>query len=192
MGAVILVFAKAPVAGRVKTRLIPALGAEGALALQQQLVSGLLTHLEPFGEVILSSDQPTSAWPEFTGPREVQAPGDLGDRMRSTFDHHLSNACPVLILGGDVPPPPIGHLEELLHSAADVTLGPADDGGYYAISCRRTHPAMFRGVVWSSGGELDQTRRACEEAGLTVRLGPPWFDIDTPEDLERARGSGIV
>jgi glycosyltransferase A (GT-A) superfamily protein (DUF2064 family) len=98
----------------------------------------------------------------------------------------------VLIVGGDVPSPPLPALRRLLSAEADVALGPASDGGYYAIACRRTHPAMFDGVAWSSGSELRHTVEACQRAGLTVALGDPWFDIDTPEDLERAREIGIL
>ena len=66
-----------------------------------------------------------------------------------------------------------------------VVLGPAADGGYYAISCRRTHPGMFDGVEWSGPRALQGTVRAARQCGLTVTLGDTWFDIDTPDDLVR-------
>jgi glycosyltransferase A (GT-A) superfamily protein (DUF2064 family) len=104
----------------------------------------------------------------------------------------LQSAPHTMVVGSDAPAIPEGHLRMLLASTADVALGPTEDGGFYAIATRRTHSAMFTGVEWSSGLELRQTIRACEACGLTVELGPRWFDIDTPEDLERARAAGIV
>ena len=192
MRPVILLFAKVPVAGHVKTRLIPRLGAEEARSWYERLVRTGLAHLAKVAPVVLMTDRPTEAWPEFRGPRELQGPGDLGMRMLAALERHLVTSHPVMIVGGDVPPPPRASLQDLLASPADVTLGPAVDGGFYAISCRRTTPSMFKGVVWSSGQERVQTERACRRAGLSVVLGPPWFDVDTPEDLERARRLGIL
>lgn len=184
----IVLFARAPAAGRVKTRLIPALGAEGAAQLHRRLVADALARLSRLGPVELHTDAETDAWPEFEGPRRLQAEGDLGARMLAA----LASGAPAIIVGSDAPGIPDAHLAALLGSSADVALGPTEDGGFYAIAARRTHPEMFRGVEWSSGGELRQTIRACERCGLTVEIGPRWFDIDTPEDLERARLAGIV
>jgi rSAM/selenodomain-associated transferase 1 len=184
----IILFARAPVAGRVKTRLIPVLGPEGAERLHRRMVSEALERLEAFGRIELQTDAVTDAWPEFKGPRHVQAPGDLGARMRAALETGL----PAMIVGSDAPGIPGPHLQSLLHSSADVALGPTEDGGYYAIAARQTHPDMFHQVEWSSGKELRQTVRACELCGLTVEIGPRWFDIDTPEDLERARAAGIL
>jgi rSAM/selenodomain-associated transferase 1 len=184
----IILFARAPVPGQVKTRLLPLLGPEGASDLHRRLVADALTRLAPHGDLELHTDSWTDAWPDFTGPRRVQSPGDLGARMLEA----LQSAPHTMVVGSDAPAFPEGHLRMLLASTADVALGPTEDGGFYAIATRRTHSAMFTGVEWSSGLELRQTIRACEACGLTVELGPRWFDIDTPEDLERARAAGIV
>jgi rSAM/selenodomain-associated transferase 1 len=184
----IILFARAPVAGRVKTRLIPLLGAEGAADLHRRLVRAALARLAAVGPVELHTDVATDAWPEFAGPRIVQAEGDLGARMLAA----LASGGHVLIVGSDAPGVPDGYLNALLASTADIALGPTEDGGFYAIAARRTHPEMFAGVAWSSGSELRQTIQACERCGLTVQIGPRWFDIDTPEDLERARAASIL
>jgi glycosyltransferase A (GT-A) superfamily protein (DUF2064 family) len=68
-----------------------------------------------------------------------------------------------------------------------VALGPCEDGGYYAISCRRTHPEMFRGVEWSSARALEQTEEAARRCGLSVERGLGWYDVDRIEDLRRLR-----
>jgi hypothetical protein len=90
-----------------------------------------------------------------------------------------------MIVGGDAPSLPASHIQALLAIDADVALGPSEDGGYYAICCRRTHPAMFEAVEWSSSRTLDDTVQAARKAGLSVAFGPTWFDIDSAEDLAR-------
>ena len=93
-----------------------------------------------------------------------------------------------MIVGSDAPTLPAEHLQEILESPSDVTLGPTEDGGYYAIACRMPLPdAVFRGVRWSTEHTLGDTVHAAKECGLTVGLGREWWDVDTPEDLERLR-----
>ncbi|MFN7919260.1 MAG: TIGR04282 family arsenosugar biosynthesis glycosyltransferase [Bryobacteraceae bacterium] len=186
LAPVVIVFAKAPIAGHVKTRL--GLPPQQALALHERFVEATLATCAELALCTeLHTDQPTDAWPAFTGRRSLQSDGDLGQRMRTALESHPleSHSGGVMIVGSDAPTLPPDHLRRLLSAASDVALGPAEDGGYYAIFARKTHPAMFAGVEWSSGRELRQTVTACEACGLTVELGEPWFDIDTLEDLRR-------
>jgi hypothetical protein len=90
-----------------------------------------------------------------------------------------------IILGSDSPTLPRGHIQRLLDSAADVALGPCEDGGYYAIACRRVHPEMFDGVQWSTPHVLEQTERAVRASGLSLERGDLWYDVDGPKDLAR-------
>ncbi len=90
-----------------------------------------------------------------------------------------------MIAGTDAPTVPLGHLEHLLCSDRDVALGPAEDGGFYAVSCRKVSPGMFDNVEWSGPRALRQTRAAAEASGLTVELGPRWWDVDSTADLDR-------
>ena len=176
----VILFAKAPIPGRVKTRLTPPLGADRAAALYQSLVTDLLCRLTLHFNVELHTDIETDAWRELQVPRRLQVQGDLGERMLAALQgRHAA------IVGGDIPDLPVDHVETLLASTADVTLGPAEDGGYWGIAVRRTHPDMFRGVAWSTPSALVQTAAACCRAGLTVAMGPLWHDLDTPEDLAR-------
>jgi uncharacterized protein len=187
----IAVFAKAPVPGNVKTRLANALGAAAAAEEYERMVDTLLSRLtEATGslgtEIELHTDIETDAWQTHTVTRRLQAPGDLGARMLASLRRGLEAGRPrMMILGGDVPTVPIRHLRALLEADADVAIGPAEDGGYYAIACRAVHPEMFQGVAWSTAEACRQTVEACRRAGLRVFLGPMWFDVDEPSDLER-------
>lgn len=189
MAAAILVFAKAPLPGRVKTRLQPAWTPAQAAELHRAFVDDLLdmlATLQPGVAVELHTDIATDAWGRPGVSRHLQAEGDLGVRMLHALEHSIaSGAIPTMVLGGDAPSLPVSHVQELLAMEADVALGPSEDGGYYAICCRRTHPAMFEGVEWSSVRALDDTVRAAQKAGLSVALGPTWFDIDSAGDLAR-------
>lgn len=185
-----ILFAKAPLAGKVKTRLVPSLSAQNAAELHRRMVSeawSLAAGFRPYAAVELHTDLPTSAWPEIH-PRRLQSSGDLGTRMLGALTAGLAAGfMPCLILGSDAPGLPRTHLAQLLEQTADVALGPTEDGGYYAISCRRVAPRMFEGVRWSAAGTLEDTVRASQSCGLRVETGPPWFDIDVPADLERLR-----
>jgi rSAM/selenodomain-associated transferase 1 len=187
----IAVFAKAPIPGRVKTRLAAALGETEAAIRYEQMVSILLQRLRQASEdlaagVELHIDTPTDSWATHTVTRHLQCEGDLGQRMLHTLATGLAAGQPrVLILGGDVPTVPIRFLNQLLEASEDIALGPAEDGGYYAISARRTHPEMFAHVEWSTARAREQTVTACRRAGLSVFVGSMWFDIDEPSDLAR-------
>lgn len=188
MRPVILVFAKAPLPGRVKTRLHPVLTPEEAARLHKAFVLDTLESLNHFASVAdieLHSDLPYSDWPLVY---RLQCPGHLGERMHFALAGALAAGRPqALIVGADSPTLPVTHLAELLASSADIALGPTEDGGYYAISTRRTHPEMFAGVAWSTNQALTQTIAACTAAGLATATGPPWWDVDAPADLARLR-----
>ena len=187
--ATVILFARAPVPGRVKTRLAAAIGAEAAAEAHSCFVEDMLDKLEslrPRAELELHTDTGTDAWSRPGVARFLQAEGDLGHRMLEALRRGLEAECErVMIVGSDAPTLPVWRLETLLDSPADVALGPAEDGGYYAIACRRIHPAMFDGVAWSGPRALEQTCTAARACGLSLDVGPSWYDIDTPEDLER-------
>jgi rSAM/selenodomain-associated transferase 2/rSAM/selenodomain-associated transferase 1 len=183
----IIVFAKAPVPGRVKTRL--GLPADQAADLHRSLVGETLAGLQPLrheADVELSVDVPTQAWDDCGFPRSLQVDGDLGTRMLGAIEAALFSGRPrVLILGSDSPQLPVGHVRVLLESRADVALGPTDDGGYYAIACSRVSRGMFDGVRWSTEHAYSDTVSAIERCRLTWERGRSWFDVDRAEDLDR-------
>jgi uncharacterized protein len=189
MQPLVIVFAKSPQAGKVKTRL--GLSPQQALHVHQHLVEDVwrrVTQL-PGIDAALYTDQATPAWPQIE-TRGLQGTGDLGERMSRAIGGALDAGRPrVMIVGGDIPDLPVGYLQTMLESPADVTLGPTADGGYYAIACRRWHGAMFAGVAWSTEQALAQTKAACERCGLTVATGPAWHDLDTPADIGKLSDS---
>lgn len=181
---VIIVFAKAPVAGAVKTRLIPRTGAELAFRLHQAFVQDTLDSLEGF-DVELHTDRPTTEW--ISQKRiKIQRQGDLGQRMFYALEAALgAKRSQAMILGSDSPTLPSRFLSQIFASPADVCLGPAEDGGYYAIACRKIKPMMFEGVSWSTSETRAQTIAAVQKSGLTLALGPEWYDVDCGVDLDR-------
>jgi rSAM/selenodomain-associated transferase 1 len=189
MRPAIILFAKAPVAGHVKTRLQDWLGCPATLALHRAFVLDMLDKLltlRDFADIELHTDIETDAWNLPGVSRRTQSGGDLGLKMLHALSAGLDQLREqVCIVGSDAPSLPPAHLRALLASPADLALGPCEDGGYYAIAGRKTHPDMFHGVEWSSTRALAQTERAAGAAGLSVERGPAWYDIDRPEDLLR-------
>jgi len=182
----IIVYAKAPILGKVKTRLIPELGAQYALELHQAFVQDTLAMADSLSgsfDVELHTDLITEAW-SWTGFRRVQTAGNLGAKMYATLQASLSSGRPfAMIVGSDSPTLPRQHLMDLAQLSADLVLGPARDGGYYAIGCRRLHPSMFDQVTWSSSRTLVETEQAAQRCGLSSARGLEWFDVDTLADL---------
>jgi rSAM/selenodomain-associated transferase 1 len=194
MRPAIILFAKAPLAGHVKTRLQELLGADATLALHEAFVLDMLDKLltlSDFADIELHTDIKTDVWWHAHVTIREQSAGDLGLKMLHALSAGLTEGRErVCIVGSDAPTLPAAHLHTLLASPADVALGPCEDGGYYAIACRRAHAEMFRGVAWSSAATLAQTGQAAQNCGLSVELGPAWYDIDLPEDLLRLRRDG--
>lgn len=187
---VIILFAKAPVSGNVKTRLIPALSSNEAADLHRAFVSDLLLRFEDlhWADLELHTDSDTDAWPTVEVPRKLQISGSLGLRMLHSLEQAMRAGRPsATIVGADAPTLPADYLEQLVNASSDVALGPTDDGGFYAIRARRTDPKMFDGVTWSRTDTLQRTIEALGACGLTVSVGPGWFDVDAPADLERLR-----
>lgn len=191
MSNAIALFAKAPRAGRVKTRLYGVLTPEDAAALQQAFVLDVWNRLrELAAAVYLYSDIAWKPYQELAGPESarLQRGDDLGDKMFHCFQELARRGHErVLIVGSDSPTLPGGYLRNGLEmlETADAILGPAEDGGYYAVGCRRGHPDMFQGVTWSSAETRQRTEAAFRRAGLSVRFLPNWYDVDTVEDLRR-------
>jgi rSAM/selenodomain-associated transferase 1 len=185
----IILFAKAPIPGRVKTRLAAAIGEEAAARLHYGFVAQMLENLsilQDFAHIELHTDEPTTAWDAWPYPRRLQACGPLQLKLFHALSTALRAGHPsALVAGSDAPSLPVAYLRDLVESATDVSFGPCEDGGYYAIAARRTEERMFEGVQWSTRETLEQNERACRLCGLSVWRGRSWFDIDEPEDLGR-------
>jgi rSAM/selenodomain-associated transferase 1 len=185
-------FARAPIAGEVKTRLCGPLTPQQACELHRALVRDAWETLDAFrgwAEVFLYGSREHPEWRELAGPQfRVQSGPDLGARLRHCFAEIRSlGGGPILILGSDSPAIPAAALAAwpALLEFAPAVLGPAEDGGYYAVGCREPDPAMFDGVRWSGPDTLTQTLAAFRQIGWEPALLPVHYDVDTPEDLVR-------
>lgn len=194
MNPAIALFARAPIRGLVKTRLIGRLSAEQVADLYRAMVLDtweMLAALAPPAERFLYTHQEHAEWRALAGPRvRLQQGADLGERMLHCFEEmRAAGFQPLLILGSDSPAltaTTIAPWTDLLDDAPCV-IGPAEDGGYYAIGCRAPHPRMFDGVEWSIPQTLALTVAALERCGLVPAYLPLHYDVDTPEDLARLR-----
>jgi uncharacterized protein len=187
--SVVIVFARAPLAGRVKTRLIPRLGAAGAARLQERLVRATLRTASG-GAVQLH----VTRWHRFFGSLHVevhrQRGHDLGNRMHHALRAALRRHRSAVLIGADCPALTAADLRRavrLLQGGADVVLAPAEDGGYALIAARRISAPVFANVEWGGANALAQTIRNLERARLKYRLLRTVWDVDRPEDLERLR-----
>ena len=145
-----------------------------------------LGQFKNFAGIELHTDISTDAWGETGVARDLQAAGTLELKLIHALSRGLDQGrSTVMILGSDSPTLPDECVHRLLESRADVALGPCEDGGYYAIACRRVASQMFNGVEWSTGNVLEQTERAARACGLTVERGRLWYDVDFPADVMR-------
>ncbi len=188
-----ILFARAPVAGRVKTRLAAGVGAETAARLHHAFVRDVAARAAARYPIELHLDEMTSAWPELKCPRRLQSSGDLGARMFTALGGALARGYErVAILGTDTPDLPESHIVELFNGDCDVGLGPAADGGFWGICCGRIVDTMFDGVPWSSEHTFKRTQAACRRGGLSVSFAPLWVDVDEPIDLQRLAASATL
>jgi hypothetical protein len=192
----ILVFAKAPVPGACKTRLIPALGAEGAAALHRELLEGTLARLAPAGiapvQLWCAPDAGHRAFQDLAARWGVslhgQQGGDLGQRMLHAATAALVKAEAVVLIGCDCPglgPAQItAALTALLaQPQQDAVLGPAQDGGYVLLGLRQPAPELFTGMPWGGDQVAALTRARLAGLGWRWRELAPLADVDRPEDL---------
>jgi len=195
-GAQVAVFARAPNPGEVKTRLIPALGAQGAAALHRALVTrAIATAVDAdIGPVRLwcAGDAAHAFFAQCAGRFGVaavaQCEGDLGARMRHAFESLLGESERALLIGSDIPaltPAYLRAADAALAQGHNAVLGPAEDGGYVLIGLRRVAPELFARIGWGGPQVLAQTRaRLARLKWSHVELTTLW-DVDRPEDLQR-------
>jgi rSAM/selenodomain-associated transferase 1 len=198
----IMVFAKAPVAGAVKTRLIPVLGAQGAAALHAMLAHYCIaTAVEAQLCPVELWCSPDTNHPFFTQCskdygvilREQQG-NDLGKRMAHAFDTVLQQSPYAVIIGTDCPALTAQDLRTALHTLVapgilpldgfDAVIGPAEDGGYVLLGLRKAAPLLFEDITWGSCRVLALTRERLKRLQWRWRELAPRRDVDRPEDLE--------
>ena len=191
------VMAKAPVPGKVKTRLCPPLTEVQAAALAEAfLLDTWAAARAAFGvTTVLSYAGALGRFPPSL--REVpaieQRGADLGARIESAVIDGLARAGSseprVVVIGADLPTLPADLLRSAasLLQMADVCLGPSSDGGFYLIGASRWEPGLLVDLPWSAANTLASTKARFAERGYAVLVGSPWDDIDEPGDLEKLR-----
>ncbi|MBN1458824.1 MAG: TIGR04282 family arsenosugar biosynthesis glycosyltransferase [Armatimonadetes bacterium] len=195
----VIVFARAPRPGVTKTRLIPALGPEGAAELYGCFVTDTLAMLRCLpADVVVAAAEPEDAEGIKGILRDVcpcaqfmlQSRGDLGHRLGAAAADVLARGhSHVVVIGTDSPtlPPEIVAQALKLAASYDCVLGPSFDGGYYLIALRAVPHALFADIDWSSTQVLTQTIAHAQREALSVALLEPWYDVDTPQDLALLR-----
>ena len=196
-----MVFAKAPVAGAAKTRLIPLLGAAGAAALQRRLITQALSvaHATMPDRLELWCTPDTTHPFLQTAAQErgatlcAQQGDDLGERMAHAFTTTLRTAGYVICIGTDCPALTVQHLRHAaaaLRDGHDAVFVPAEDGGYALIGLARDEPRLFDGIIWGGAQVMAQTRARLRELGLRWQELETLWDIDRPDDYRRLLQTG--
>ena len=190
----IALFARAPVPGRAKRRLVPALGEEGAADLQRWMTERVVA------AAVAAGAGPVSLWcaPDRGHPSfrdlacrhpirlRVQEGRDLGERMGAAMRCMLARGSCALLAGSDCPRLGAGELRQAagwLEAGTDAVLAPALDGGYVLIGLRRYEASLFTGIDWGTERVLSETRRRLRALGWIWRETEPRHDVDRPSDL---------
>lgn len=191
----LIIFSRYPEPGKTKTRMIPALGAQGAAQLQRHMTEHTVAQareLQKYAGVTAEvhfaggNEQLMQTWLGIDFVYKPQNSGNLGQRMASAYqDAFASGAQKVIMIGIDCP----GVNAQLLSQGFtmleqnDLVLGPAADGGYYLIGLRHFSTQLFQGISWGSGQVLQQTVAIAQQLNLQFTYLPVLEDVDRPEDL---------
>ena len=198
----VAVFAKAPRAGEVKTRLASLLGEQGAADLHARLVEHALD--------VASASHPSALelWcaPDARDPffaecerrhgcaLHEQRGEDLGERMANAFEASLAGGAPLVLIGSDCPALEARHVSAAAAALRDhdAVFVPAEDGGYVLVGLARAAPEIFTRIAWGTPVVMRQTRERLARAGLRWRELETLWDVDRPDDYRRLQQSGFL
>jgi len=198
----IAVFAKAPVAGEVKTRLAALLGPDAAAGLHAGLVRhALSTAVQSRVGAVELWCAPDANHPffercarDFGATLAPQEGADLGERMGKAFAQTLAAGSALIIIGSDCPALRTSHLRAAaaaLHSH-DAVIAPAEDGGYVLVGLSRKVPALFEGIEWGASAVMGETRRKLAASDIAWKELATLWDVDRPEDYARLQREGLL
>lgn len=190
--------AKVPLAGNVKTRLLPVLSPDDCAAFAGNLLADAVEKAADQQNKLIISYAPEGRTGYFDDLSErhdliliPQKGTDLGEKMFNAFDFAFSlRLDSAVMIGTDSPTFPaayFGRSHAFLENGADAVLGKTLDGGFYLIGLRVLKRGIFEKVDWSSAETFDQTATNIKNLGLKLALIPEWFDVDRPADLERLK-----
>jgi len=189
----LLVFAKVPRPGNVKTRLTPVLTAEEAARLYKAFLSDALaqyTSLPVDVRLYLAPPVPEGGLdlvPDAV-PVVAQEGASLGARMRNAFEASLRTYDRCCVIGTDHPTLPSAYLRkafQVLGQDRSLCIGPSEDGGYYLIGMNAFYPVLFEGMTYSHPRVFRDTLARVEKTDARLTVLPKWYDVDTPQTLER-------
>lgn len=190
----LIVFAREPIPGAVKTRLAASIGDQSAAALYETMLQDVLKtarQMDGVETVVYWACAEKSLPPlaeKYRCSSRLQSQGSLGQRMQSAFEEMFADGCKRgCIIGSDAPDLPPSYIlkayQLLSMQHVDVVLGPSKDGGYYLLGMKQVWPQLFADIPWSSACVLERSLAAARHSGLTAALLPEWQDIDTVDDL---------
>ena len=197
MSNVLVIFAKAPIEGQVKTRLCPPLTPAQAAELARCFLIDTVERACTFPEVQVyiaftpaDSENVFRALLSFPVHYLPQRGDSLGKRELNIFlDLQQRGASRIVLIGSDIPTLPSAHIKEaftlLEDSQYDAVFNPTDDGGYCLIGMREPHSALFEGIAWSTSTVMAETLSRARKHSLNVELVPAWYDVDDHAGLSR-------
>jgi rSAM/selenodomain-associated transferase 1 len=188
----VILFARDPILGQVKTRLSSSFDDETILRLYTCFVEDSLEKIRQVDNAdCFVGISPSNLSGFFNGIEDsdtrsfIQQGKDLGDKMRQAFVDRFSDGYKkVVIIGSDSPSLPVSYINQALNSDKDLMLGPSTDGGYYLIAMTGKVSEVFDGIAWGTEQVLDETLNRVKKAGVSLELLPVWYDVDFPEDLK--------
>jgi rSAM/selenodomain-associated transferase 1 len=201
--AVLLIFCKAPIAGQVKTRLMPALTAEQAMQLHSELSLSTLQRatqhslcpVQLWSTPSIEHDFFTTVSHAYPISLRLQQGRDLGERMNHALCTALKHYKRAVLIGCDCPSLTSQDLATaitMLNDQTTTVIAPAEDGGYVLIGLNRPHPELFTNMPWGNTQLMEQTRARCQQHQIVYHELALQWDVDTPADLARYRKQELV
>lgn len=197
----LIIFAREPVPGKVKTRLARDIGDKSAADIYSAMLGDIINQTSTLKDirVLIFWSLENEPFPAINATAHLgvfrQKGSDLGERMANAFSTAFANdinAC--CIIGSDSPDLPVDFITQAFTNLAcdetDIVYGPTEDGGYYLLGMKQLWQRIFENIPWSSPAVLNTTRARIDELKLNGKSLPIWYDIDTLADLQQlAAGS---
>ena len=188
-----IIFARFPELGKVKTRLAATTSNEFALEFYKKCLENLLTEMQKLPRDIVISiycTEKVSEMKELYGDRFqyfLQCEGDLGVRMHHAFKQQLEHSNKAIIVGSDIPSLQVKHLQQAIDSLdiCESVIGETFDGGYYLLGLKKADPTLFHSMPWSTDKVSSITKKRMSESSLKFSELEVLRDVDTEEDLKQ-------
>ena len=197
MSTTLIIFAKSPIPGKVKTRLTPHITPTEAAELYQGFITDIICSTRKLKceriTIAYTPSNAEAALHSICGQSVDYLPqkGDnLGERMKNAFKHSFhKGSTRTVIIGTDSPTLPLSYIQKAFDVLKEVpiAIGPTFDGGYYLIGLSEQNDAIFDGIDWSTSKVFDQTLTRIQAINKQLYVLPPWYDVDTPDNLEFLR-----